>query len=212
MHQKLVKLAKAAATSLKDESGATIIYPTSLTDDVPNKIVAQITWETFEVREKEINPAQKAKAALLQCWKEFAQTAKDNFSQDKFDEAIWSRQIGILDNEQDDQYLWEVYWAVAKIEGDDYSQAYLKAEAALQAAKRNRTFIQYRESGFKDTLSGKREALHDSRSGRKYWEDITQPGNDIVPIKVRPNGRERLDAIGLVKRFSPLAEKSITPF
>ncbi len=197
----LVKLAQAARENLIEQGGE-IIYPAGSTDDVPNKIVAKISWESFD---KEENPATKAKSALLGKWKEIAEKAKGNFRNDDFG-AIWDRQIA-------PDYLWEIYWAVAKIENGDYQKAYREAESALQAVKATRAFKQADEQGFKDTLSGKREALHDSRSGRKYWEDITQPGSDFVPIKIRPGGRERLDAIGVIKRFHPeLSRRGVAPF
>jgi CRISPR-associated protein Cmr2 len=198
--QILVRLARAAGEDLQT-NGAVIIYPSSLTSDMPNKIVAQVMWEDFDEKE---NPATKAKSALLWKWKQIAEEAKGNFRKDDFD-TIWDRQVA-------EDNLWEIYWTVAKMENGDYAKAYLKAEAALQAVKLNRTFKQSKESGFKDTLSGKREALHDTRSGREYWEALTQSNSPIVPIKVRPDGRERLDAIGVIKRFSPIAETSIAPF
>lgn len=198
--QILVELARAAAKDLQ-ENGAVVIYPANLTSDVPNKIVAQVTWEDFDNKE---NPATKAKSALLEKWEQLATEAKGNFQKDDFD-TIWDRQVS-KDN------LWEIYWTAVKMESGDYAKAYLEAEAALQAIKLNRTFKQSKESGFKDTLSGKREALHDTRSGREYWEAMTKSNSAIVPIKVRPNGRERLDAIGIIKRFSSIAETSIAPF
>lgn len=198
--QILVKLAHAAAQNLQD-NGATIIYPASLHSDMPNKIVAQVNLSAFE---QEDNPAEKAKAALLEEWQNIAEDARKNFSRDDFS-TVWNRQTA-------EDYLWEIYWTATTIENGDYASAYLQAEAALNAIKLNRAFKQTEESGYKDTLSGKREALHNTQSGREYWDEITQPNSPIVPIKVRPNGSERLDAIGVIKRFSPIAEDSIPPF
>jgi len=68
-----------------------------------------------------------------------------------------------------------------------------------------RQFGQTTEKGEKDTLSGTREPLHtQDLNARRYWrgvsEHLMRRGN---PSLVRPEGRERLDALGAVKRFIP---------
>lgn len=229
--QILVKLAKAAAESIGKKN---LIYPAlddngDLPADIPNKLVAQVPFEEAE------QIAGKAREALLQYWnKEYLEDGKlrDGLTKaarkafeaelkkhDKnfpdFDNEIWERQTG-------DDYLWETYWSAAKLDGRDYKEVYKDAEAGLVAAKFTRRFSQYEEPGFKDTLSGKRQALRSKEEdGHKYWYRVGQV-DDITPIKIRPSiksgeppkehPRERLDALGVVKRFHPLAEKGLPPF
>jgi CRISPR-associated protein Cmr2 len=109
---------------------------------------------------------------------------------------MWARQVS---------HLWEIYWAAASMDGRSYRDAYNEASRAVDAAKRTRMFETVEERGIKDTLSGCREALHTSRANAKeYWTEIWE---QVGAAKLRPEGRERLDTIGAVKRFSDLAEK-----
>lgn len=189
--QILVCLAKAAAQVMRQQG--TLIYPATLGDDVPNKLVTRVSWE--EAREI----AEKAKAALLREWTRIADTAKNNLmGKEPLPDAcwhdIWTRQVS---------HLWEISWAAALLDGRSYRDAYLEASCALDAAKHTRVFAAVEEHGLKDTLSGSREALHLSKANaKKYWAEI---GEQVRAAKLRPEGRERLDAIGAVKRFSDLA-------
>lgn len=109
---------------------------------------------------------------------------------------LWERQVS---------HLWEIYWAAATLENRSYKEAYKEASNALEATKRTRLFDASEEQGVKDTLSGCREALHTTTLNAKdYWAEL---GKQVTTAKLQPNGRERLDAIGVVKRFSGLAEK-----
>jgi len=207
--QVLVELAKAVAIAIGTER---LVYPAldekgNLPSDIPNKLVARVPWDDCET------VAEKARAALLERWHTLAKKASDAFLRKTnlpFDFKIWERQTG-------DDYLWETYWSAAHIEKDDYKTAYAQAEQGLVALKFTRPFWQFQEPGFKDTLSGRREALHpEGQDGRKYWLDV---GNikAITPIIIRPSTetrpRERLDAIGVIKRFHPeLSEKAVKPF
>lgn len=204
--QILVELAKAAADSIGWDK---IIYPASQ-EDIPNRIVAQVPSD----QAAEI--AENARRALLGKWSEIAKSALEDADNpfhafipkgDKTWDDIWSRQTG-------DNYLWEIYWAASPLEGREYKQAYEEAERLLTAAKFNRSFQPAEEPGFKDSLSGKREALHpQGKDGREFWTGISGEDSDIAPVQIRPNGRERLDAIGVVKRFSRIArEKKLEGF
>lgn len=205
--QILVELAKAAGEVLaKRAQDGKLIYPASLTDDVPNKLVAKVSWDDCEII------ATEARAALLKRWHELTDEARVAFEKQTkltFDMLIWNRQTA-------NDYLWETHWSAASLEGRDYKAAYDEAERGLIAAKFTRPFQQFPEPGFKDTLSGKREALHTDQNGREYWLAVGKiPA--ITPIIIRPSTatrpRERLDAIGVVKRFHPkFSEKPITPF
>lgn len=212
--QILVELAKAAGGVIEKRAvDGKLVYPAALTDNVPNKLVATVPWEDCEAI------AAEARAALLECWHGLADKAREAFENQThlpFDMSIWNRQTG-------DDYLWETYWSAAQIENDNYKAAYEQAEQGLVALKFTRPFRQYPEPGFKDTLSGRREALHaEGQDGQKYWLAVGQI-EQITPIKIRPSTkdaqperrrpRERLDAIGVIKRFHPdLSRKKVEPF
>jgi len=212
--QILVELAKAAAESIGKEH---LIYPAldengNLPSDIPNKLVAQVPFEECETI------AENTRQSLLKRWRELTDESRATYLQKTnlpFAEDIWQRQTA-------DDYLWEAYWSAAQLDGRDYKEAYKEAEAGLVAAKFTRTFPQYEEPGFKDTLSGKRQALRSKeKDGRQYWYAV---GNikAITPIQIRPSvgeseetgrPRERLDVMGVVKRFHPkLSEKAVPPF
>lgn len=194
--QILVCLAKAAGSVM--EKQGTLIYPATLSDDAPNKLVARVPWEEAEVI------AAGAKESLLREWTRIADTAKSSLMNkaplpDARWHDVWARQVS---------NVWEIYWAAAKDDGS-YKAAYEKANQALDAAKRTRIFVASEEQGMKDTLSGCREALHAATlSAKDYWTEI---GTQVKAAKLQPNGRERLDAIGAVKRFSKIADESRFP-
>lgn len=180
----------------------TLIYPAPpLQDDVPNKLVARVGWEEAQ----EI--AEESKAALLREWTRLADTARWKLTTgwglstkgplpDALWLDIWARQVS---------HLWEIYWAAASMDSRSYRDAYDEASRAVDAAKRARAFAAVEEHGAKDTLSGCRGALYTGRANaREYWAEISE---QVGAAKLRPDGRERLDAIGAVKRFSDLAEK-----
>lgn len=191
----LSQLAKAAAKAIGESN---LVYPASLDGDAPNVIVARVPAASAE------QIANDAKRALLDEWQRIADTAKVKFKNwglaDATFDAIWERQVN---------HLWDVFWAAAE-ETKGYADAYRRARAGLDAVKRSRVFAACEEPGIKDTLSGRREALH--RHGettyqavKAYWEKI---GCKAGPSKLRPAGRERLDAIGAIKRFCDLASQT----
>ncbi|OGO40728.1 MAG: type III-B CRISPR-associated protein Cas10/Cmr2 [Chloroflexi bacterium RBG_16_58_14] len=196
--QILVQLAKSAASAIEKDH---LIFPAKVGDDVPNRIVARLPFNACD------QVAQAAREALLKRWREIAGEARAKFLRksevDPAWEDIWKRQMAA-------DYLWEVYWAAASLEGRSYSQAYQEADCALSAVKRTRAFIAADEPGLKDTLSGRRQALRTKAlPADAYWK---QSARNWAAAKLRPNGRERLDAIGLVKRFSSQAELKVGNF
>jgi len=201
--QILVHLAKAAAQVMKQQG--TLIYPATRGDDgasdMPNRLVARVAWEEVTAI------AEDAKAALLREWTRIADTAKnDLMRKDPLPDAlwhdIWARHVS---------HLWEIYWAAASLDSRSYKDAYDEANRALNAAKYSRIFEPAEEQGMKDTLSGCRTALHtDKQDAKVYWTALSQH-REVRAAKLRPNGRERLDAIGAVKRFSDLAEEKHFP-
>jgi CRISPR-associated protein Cmr2 len=199
----LSQIAEAAGVVLNHHG--TLVYPANLTSgDAPNKLVARVPAN----RAEEI--ARDAKKKLLERWQEIAKTARESLARykpapDQTWEAIWERQIKARPNKE--HPLWEVYWAICAMEDKQktYAEAYRQASRALDAAKRSRCFAAAEEAGLKDSLSGRRSALHLSDLGAKdYWADI---GKQVGAAKLRPGGHERLDAIGAVKRFSQLADQ-----
>jgi CRISPR-associated protein Cmr2 len=64
------------------------------------------------------------------------------------------------------------------------------------------------EPSVKDSLSGQREALHrDKETAKQFWKYVATLSD--MNSCLRPEGRERLDAIGLVKRFAELRKNDI---
>jgi len=195
----LSELAKAAAQAI---GTGKLVYPASVEDvNVPNVLVACLPAKDAP------SVVQRAQDALRQRWHEIADSAKQKFAElgvvDETFDAIWNRQL---------KNFWEIYWTIAE-DTDDYTDAYMRARAALDAAKRSRLFAPSEEPGIKDTLSGQREALH--RNGqisyhdvKSFWRHIAQ---SVGPSRLRPEGRERLDAIGATKRFCEIATNKSFP-
>ena len=198
----LSDLAKAAAQPILDLGEAYLIYPaTPFKGDVPNVLVAKLT----EDKPEEV--AKKAKAELEKRWKEICNSALEEMKKFKVDipdragEDVWWH---IWNQQVSPENLWEVYWAVVPSE-KGYAEAYRQASRAVDALKRSRIFKNMEEKGQKDSLSGKRAALRTAayKKAKDYWAYVASL-EDVFPSKVRPNGRERLDAIGAVKRFAEL--------
>lgn len=190
----IVKLARAAAKVIKNYGS--LVYPSAPDGDVPNKIVALAPWEKIKAVAKE------GEKGLLCEWEQITNTAKNEIKgrgpvPDKLWQEIWERQTS---------HLWEIYWSAASLANRTYAEAYKEADRALAGVKRTRIFEAAEEQGLKDSLSGRREALHTKERGaRAYWKEI---GQHVGAAKLRPNGRERLDALGATKRFCELAAKS----
>lgn len=197
----LVKLSRAAAESIAKAPGSRLIFPAKLSGDMPNKLVARVPWDAARAI------ATEAEAALRRRWQEIADPAKQQLQRlapqpDAAWDTIWQRQT---------TSYWEVYWAAAALgggaENEAYASAYGAANRGLEAAKRTRAFVQAEEHGLKDTLSGRREALHTrTLDAPAYWQAIAARP-DVTAAKLQPEGRERLDALGAVKRFGQLANR-----
>lgn len=191
--QILVQMAKAAAQAIGPEH---LIYPARLNgrlpDDVPNVLVARVAYDQASAI------VQRAQEAMLKRWSDFTEVARRTIEvhqpTDGTWKVIWERQIGSL---------WQVFWAAVPISEGGYGEAYREARSALDAVKRSRVFAQVEEPDAKDSLSGTREALHlDGQMAKEYWRDMARK---VTASKLRPDGRERLDAIGATKRFCELA-------
>ncbi len=186
----LSRLASAAAAALGEQN---LIYPASLSgQDMPNKLVAALPLDEAESK------LQAAENALIGEWRKIAAAARQAANLDS-DEAwmnIWRRQV--IQNPP-----WQVFWVYVPHSGN-YAQDYDEASRRLDALKHTRIFAQSEEDGEKDSLSGQRSALHVAeKTARAYWAEMAKKPH-ITAAKLKPEGKERLDSIGLVKRFAEL--------
>jgi CRISPR-associated protein Cmr2 len=192
----LKHLSRTAGRAIQD-NGGTLIYPAHLEDDVPNKLVARVPREQVE------DIARAAQEAIKSEWQTYVGTAHNLLtthgpSPDECWNTIWERQISTF---------WETYWAAAPLDGN-YKTAYDQASRAFDATKRTRVFYQVEEQGLKDSLSGQRSALRTADlPADKYWAQVAASPR-VTQAQLRPEGRERLDALGAVKRWGGLADKS----
>jgi CRISPR-associated protein Cmr2 len=192
----LKRLSRAAGQAIQAQGG-TLIYPAHLKDDVPNKLVARVPDERVEAI------AEAAQEAIQEEWRKCADVARRALAKyspppDEQWNAIWKRQTTAF---------WETYWAAAPLE-DDYKSAYDQASRAFNATKRTRVFPQAKEQGLKDSLSGRRSALRtDDLRADKYWAQVAS-SPEVTQAQLQPVGRERLDALGAIKRWGKLADKS----
>jgi CRISPR-associated protein Cmr2 len=198
----LSRLANAVVGKIIEEAGDnSIIYPSSRDkDDAPNVIVARVPSA------QAATIAEKAKENFMDAWTSIANSARREMEQRDFQtdnrwNEIWNRQTG-------KDYFWQIYWAAAEMESDapeHYIAAYERAREALNAIKQSRTFQQFDEYGFKDSLSGQREALRTaSDNGKEYWKKVGASQN-VTVSELRKDGAERLDAFGAIKRFGKFA-------
>jgi len=186
---KLLSDATRAAIRAFQEAGAQVIYPADpARQSLPNKFVVRMPAD--KVRQA----AQDAKEAARRTLEEIALGARSYLEKKgaPIDETwleIWERQL---------HHHLEFFWAAVEINGD-YQKAYEQVSLAFEAAKRTRVFEQCEEEGPKDSLSGRRSALHTRGvHPRDYWAKVS---GTLTPAELRPEGRERLDALGVTKRF-----------
>lgn len=191
----LSNLAQAAAQAIGEQN---LIYPASLSQgDMPNKLVARLPLVQAE------ETLQKAENALIGEWRKIAADArqKSGLETDEVWMSIWQRQVI-------QSPPWQVFW-VYQPETGDYTSDYKEAGRRLDALKHSRLFAQCEEEGEKDSLSGQRSALRDAKSktSKEYWKEVSKK---FTAAQVKPEGKERLDSIGLIKRFADL--KKDRPF
>lgn len=195
--QILVELARAVGQVLARRGS--LVYPSETDKDMPNKLVAVVPWEEVGCI------ADEARAALTSRWEEIARGSEGELEDlgpvpDGEWRAIWERQtIG----------YWETYWAAASLEGRTYADAYREADQVLAGVKRTRVFAPAQEPGLKDSLSGRRQALRTQElDAIEYWGRVSRR---VTGAMLRRGGRERLDALGAVKRFWRGARKREFP-
>lgn len=193
----LSRLAYAAAQAIGSEH---LIYPASLSaEDMPNKLVAELDLAKAE------QILQKAENALIGEWRKIAADARHsaNLDTDPVWQTIWQRQII-------QRPPWQVFWIYLP-EGGDYVMDYKEASRLLDGLKHTRLFDQNEEDGEKDSLSGQRSALHrEKETAKMYWAEMAKKPQ-VTASRLKPEGKERLDSIGLVKRFAELNPKRDFP-
>jgi len=169
--------------------GATPVYPADLAQpSLPNRFVVRVPSDRAEQAARAAEEA--AQAALRKRARRAQQALAGHVPGDDTWEAIWQRQL--------DHHL-EVHWAAVPIGAGGYADAHQAASRTFEAAKRTRRFEQVLEDGFKDSLGGTRSALRTGEmDGRAYWQAVAGKVNASM---LRPDGRERLDALGASKRF-----------
>jgi CRISPR-associated protein Cmr2 len=104
--------------------------------------------------------------------------------------------------------VYKAAWPAGVNSGTLYGRLDALADRGFGARKRLRNFLWVEEDGEKDTISGRRSALRPDgvsrrRDVRRYWQEVAtalrQQGRHH---EIRPDGGERLSAIGAVKRFA----------
>jgi|YNPBryunderm2012_1023409.scaffolds.fasta_scaffold00551_10 CRISPR-associated protein Cmr2 len=191
----LSRLAFQVAQQVVNQGGD-LIYPAQTSQqDMPNKLVTLVPYEQGG------KIAQSLHETFLNEWQQIADDTLQELSRlspaiDEHWRQIWQRQS---------EHFWEIYWVVQKL-SDGYASTYQAAARALEAVKRTRAFAQTAEEGLKDSLSGKRAALTTRNlDARQYWSQLAQSLRK--PSLLRGDGRERLDALGAIKRFSPFSQR-----
>ncbi|MGQ9715692.1 MAG: type III-B CRISPR-associated protein Cas10/Cmr2 [Anaerolineae bacterium] len=196
--QWLSDMARAALQACLSK-GAKPIYPANpAQESLPNKFVVRVPKEALDATVKATRKA--AHGELERRAQEAKAFLRDTgVPTDGLWEDIWQRQLA---------HHLETFWSAAEITGGDYRSAYQRANLAFEAAKRTRAFQQVEEDHLKDSLSGRRSALHTAgKAAREYWKAVGRSPK-VTPAKLKPDGRERLDALGATKRFGfPEAER-----
>lgn len=194
----LARLSRVAAEAVL-EKGGSLVFPTELSERMPNKLVARVPIDVIPAT------GEVARNAVEAEWQRQGQIARAHLASlgpvpDSEWNAIWERQISTQ---------WDSFWAAAPLAEQGYSVAYDLASRALEASKRTRPFPQVEEDGLKDSLGGTRSALRTgaSRDARGYWAEVARASS---PALLKPGGRERLDVAGAVKRFGSLARQILS--
>lgn len=188
----LSRLAYAAGQVIGAEN---LIYPAKLSmTDMPNKLVAELDLNSAE------QTLKNAENALIGEWRKIADDARQHADLDQDSDGVWE---SIWQRQVVQRPPWQIFWVVVPQSGD-YRKDYRRASRLLDGLKHSRLFDQNEEEGDKDSLSGQRSALHrEKETPKKYWAEMAKKPH-ITASRLKPEGKERLDGIGLVKRFAEL--------
>jgi CRISPR-associated protein Cmr2 len=197
----LVEITRAAIAAI-DPDGKHLIFPAHV-DAEKQKSIPNV-FAMLVPHDQATTLANTARQAAQQKFEEIAGAAlqrlrrQSSIVTDGVFDKIWQRQLkGHL----------ECNWVACAVQPPETHGAwYNRAREALDARKRTRDFRPAEEfgqekAGAKDSLSGQRLALHAANQDAKtFWQEVHERlSNKSI---LQPHGRERLDAIGLAKRFS----------
>jgi CRISPR-associated protein Cmr2 len=194
----LSQLAESVIMALVN-AGAAMIYPAlPNTGDAPNRLLATLDGVSAP------KAAEIAEKALRTKWSGYVDAAGSVCAS----WAVGTKSSTLWRQTWDRQAPgpWSCFWAAAPYApGTDggYQRALQRVSWLLDSDKRTRLFDQSLEPGMKDTLSGSRSALSTEsvKDARTFWSEAHHIGG-LTRAKLRPSGRERLDLIGVVKRFA----------
>ncbi|MDA3895226.1 MAG: type III-B CRISPR-associated protein Cas10/Cmr2 [Desulfobacteraceae bacterium] len=185
----LSELSKTVARSMK-EQGATLIFPyISANNDLEKNSSLIVANKIFAELESDLPPSEviaNAKKAWAEHRQEYADTALENITKIKkikINESLYKRQIA---DSGEFFAAWVEY-------SQDYKEAKTKLERLMAGRKNLREFNAPAWDGTgtpKNSLDGIREA-------------VTGEDQDEVIGLIKKN--ERLDTLGCIKRFAPLA-------
>lgn len=190
----LVDVTRAAIAAI-DPAGENLVFPAHVEahkqKSIPNVFAMLVPFDDAK------RLAQAAREAAQKKLQEIAHDALRRLTgiiKDEVFNNIWQRQL--------ERHL-ECNWVACKsIAGESHGKWYERARRALEARKRTRNFPEAEEPGMKDSLSGQRSALFTAPfpNPKKFWEKVQKQLDNKSILQAK--GRERLDAVGLAKRFS----------
>lgn len=213
--QLLQQLIRAGIEAAQKE-GAHIIAPDvnalAHGGSVPNRFIFRCVDNT--TAEKVIGEAHKA---VLEAWNTYAERTREHFTKPlsdrglemKINEEIWQRQI-------DPQYWLEFYAATHSATDKAHfgEDVFMLLMQHIATQKLVRAIPQHPdgESGYKCSVTGEHEALHDQESGeiklpvlRTYWNTVRERQRNLALL----SKDERLSAFSLVKRFGHEANRDL---
>ncbi len=174
--------------------GGTVIFPSKKSDSMPNRILAEFTFDTnvnLKIKGQEIAKAVEDEIKKLKDTA-LAKIKKDGGDISKIETAF----------EAQLKDYFSTFWVFVPVENNNYADAYDKADRLLGAVKNSRTFTQNPEQGRKCSLSGEQNALVFNKAPLpSFAVNVAQIKSDMIDDK------EGLAAISFIKRFYPFDGK-----
>jgi CRISPR-associated protein Cmr2 len=181
---------------LKDKGE--VIYPSGeftqeTLGNIPNRFLCRVSSD------QAIEIAGGTKEEIESAWKDVAARVKEHLLRDiKIPDKIWKRQV------TPDSWL-EVRYVIVPDTGD-YRADQRNANERLAARKLLRDFKQQDEPGYKCTVTGEHEALHNAPEGtretsehiKKFWDEVRAK----VPNKALISSSEQMGAPATIRRFA----------